>query len=167
MYFSNLIRRILANRSAIRCDQPMNHHLMIIKSRFLAPILSGRKCIECRLAKTQIPPFKKIAVGDILWIKPASQPILARAIARRISYHDQVTPQIIRDIQDCYGPDIAADESFFDDHVSANFGTILQLADVRTVEPIPFAKSDRRPWVVLSAPPPQPLSMPAVRLQHD
>ncbi len=144
----------------------MKHHLMIIKPHFLAQILSGRKRTECRLAKFRIPPFKKVAAGDILWIKPSSRPIAARAVVRRVSFHDQVTPQILRDIRKKYGQTIAAEDSFYDDHASANFATLIQLADVCEIEPIPVVKSDRRPWVILPAPPSGSLSMPVVQLQH-
>ncbi len=145
----------------------MTHHLMVIKGEYLAPILSGRKRLECRLQRTRKPPFARVCTGDQLWIKPVSEPIAALATVRRVALWDQLSSRELGEIQNRYGADIAAPRSFYTERTNARVATIIQLANVRAIDPIPIRKTDQRSWVVLANPPDVAKPDAAMRLQHD
>ena len=134
-------------------DRSVKHHLMIVKPRYIEPIITGRKTIECRLSRTLKPPFGCVERGDTLWLKASGGPIVATIRARRVSYVHPVTPDALDAILDQYGPSILAAPLFFENNRSARYGTIIHLSHVRHVQPIRIAKQDRRAWLRLLEPP--------------
>lgn len=143
----------------------MNHHLMIVKPQYIAPIITGRKTIECRLSRTPKPPFGCVDPGDTLWLKASGGLIVAMLRARRVTYINPVTPDALDAISDRYGSSILAAPLFFTDHRSARYGTIIHLGHVRQLRPFRIRKRDRHAWVRLREPPID-LGV-AVRLQRN
>lgn len=131
----------------------MNHHLMIVKPRYIDPILSGRKTIECRLTRTPKPPFACVDPGDVLWLKASGGLVVATLRARRVSFFNPVTPDTLKAISDRYGPSILAAPLFFAGHRAARYGTIIHLGHARRIEPFRIQKRNRRGWVRLCEPP--------------
>jgi len=134
----------------------MNHHLMIVKPRYVEPILAGRKTIECRLSRTLKPPFRCVEPGDTLWLKVSGGPIVATLRARRVSFVHPGTPDAVDAIAEQYSHSILAAPLFFTRHRSARYGTLIHLSHVRRIRPFRIEKRDRQAWLRLPGPPRDP-----------
>lgn len=131
----------------------MQHHLVILRGRYIEGILAGTKTIECRLSRTRQAPFASVQAGDRLWFKVVSGPILLTASVGRSRFIHPVTPRILRSIRRDYGRRIQAGSDFFGRHSQAQYASLIDIANVERIAPLEIVKRDRRGWVVLNGPP--------------
>lgn len=132
----------------------MNHHLVILKKRYLRLIVERAKTIECRLSRTRHAPFRKVAPGDVLWLKQSGGPVVAKATAGPVRFFELNTPSDLAELEQRYTRQICADKAFFVDHKEARYASIIKITSVIRLDPFPVDKKDRLAWVVLRKPPP-------------
>lgn len=121
-------------------------HIACMVEPFLSYILRGKKTIESRFSKPLIPPYHRVAVGDVVLLKAG--PIVASfrtASAEFIELNDREFSRVVTD----YSEAICADEEFWDARVGKRYATLLGISDVRQLTPLKIDKHDRRGWMVL------------------
>lgn len=129
------------------------HHLAVLQRNYLAALLRGGKTVECRLSRVSRPPHGHVATGDWVWFKQTGGPVRAVARIGRVREWDEMTPTRLAGLRTRYGRAIQAPASFWEAHRSARFATLIWLDHICAIQPFKLLKSDRRAWVVLSAPP--------------
>lgn len=132
----------------------MQHHLVVLRDRYLDLMLAGRKRIECRLSSIRRPPFKSVHPGDVLWFKLPSRPIHAVAIVGKCRFHELNRPCDLLDCVRRVAPFIQAERGFFEDAAQwVRFASLIDIKTVVRIRPIRVIKRDQRAWVVLDGPP--------------
>lgn len=127
----------------------MQVHVAILFKAYLDKILSGEKTIEGRYSKVKCLPHGAVHVGDQIFLKERSGPIVAVATVAQVSSFSNVTPDQGRAIFDEYGRFLCLDEDFRSQLMNSKYITLLCLENVRTIEPIIFKKRNRQPWIIL------------------
>jgi ASC-1-like (ASCH) protein len=127
-----------------------NYHLAILKRHYIDMILDGSKTVESRFTITKRAPFGQIFEGDELFLKQSSGPVCAMAKVRQIKTFENLTQKKILKIKQLYNEDILASDEYWQSKLDCRFGILIQLKDVRTIEPIHISKKDWRAWVVLT-----------------
>lgn len=125
-------------------------HLAVLVEPFLSLILEGKKTIESRFAQRRTAPYGQVSRGDILILKRAAGPIVGLALAADCSYVSLSTetwPHV-----KALAAQLCADDQFWQTRSECRYASLIELAAVRTMDPLNVEKRDRRPWVVLTNP---------------
>lgn len=115
---------------------------------FLGWVFEGKKSVESRFSQNQVAPYGEVRVGDVIALKKVGGPVVGVCMVNAAwSYRlDARTTAMIREK---FAPMICAeDDEFWASRSAARFATLMSLAEVRTLAPIDYPKSDRRGWVV-------------------
>ncbi len=132
----------------------MQHHLVIIRPRYLELLLAGKKRVECRLSKMRRAPYEAVHPGDLLWLKLPSGPVRAVAVAGHCRFDSLEAPGDLRALTDPHADLIRADPEFFRDAETwARYLSLIWIDRVMSIDPLRVNKSDPRSWVVLAGPP--------------
>lgn len=136
---------------------PRQTHLMIIHQQYIGPILSGHKLIEARLGSDRRAPYNKVEPGDIVYIKPTSQRVAAKAIVHRVDQYEGLDHEDIIRLKDLYNDRVLGDDSFWDAKADAKFATFITLDKVVLLNDEQFVPKEllvpnRNAWRVLSSP---------------
>jgi hypothetical protein len=121
-------------------------HIACMVEPFLQHILDGRKTIESRFSKPLIPPYRRIAIGDVVLLKAG--PIVASFRASSIEFVELNNSEFARLVND-YSTAICADEEFWEARTGKCYATLVGVSDVRRLTPLKVDKQDRRGWMVL------------------
>ena len=73
--------------SRLCLDMNIRGHLCVLREPYVTFILDGRKTIESRFHKTRTLPFKKVAAGDILFLKRWDGPLRGLMLIGATEYH--------------------------------------------------------------------------------
>jgi hypothetical protein len=127
-----------------------NYHLAILKKPYLDAILDGRKPVESRFTITKRAPFGQIFRGDKVFLKQSSGPVCATAVVSAVKSFLNLTSQKVFDIKTRYNHLILGSDEHWRHFSRCNFGLLIWLKDVKSIEPIMIDKKDWRAWVVLT-----------------
>lgn len=131
-------------------------HLMIVHPRYAAMILSGQKTVEARLGCDRRAPYNRVEPGDIVYIKPTSQRVVAKATVYRVDQYEGLEHEDIDRLKELYNKRVLGDDAFWDAKADASVATfvtfekITRLNDERFV-PAELLKPSRNAWRVLSS----------------
>lgn len=128
----------------------MNHHLAILKRKYLDAILAGRKTIESRLYQTKQKWLSQVSAGDKIFLKASSGPVMATATVDKMKCFENLTAEQIAHMQKQYNQQILGDEQYWREKANSRFGVLVWLKDVRPIHHILIKKFDWRAWVVLT-----------------
>jgi hypothetical protein len=124
-------------------------HLAIFVEPYLTYILEGRKTIESRFSSRRTAPFGRVAPDDVLMLKVSGGPVVGLCRVRKVWFYE-LDPHSWQEIRDRFAePLCATDNSFWAERKSAEYATLLQVGDIRSIPPLEIPKRDRRGWVVL------------------
>jgi hypothetical protein len=124
-------------------------HIACMLEPFLGYILEGKKTIESRFSKPLIPPYQRVAFGDVVLLKAG--PIVASFRASSVEFVELDDDQLARLMQD-YSTEICADDAFWRARQEKRYATLIGIADVRRLIPLKVDKRDRRGWMTLREP---------------
>ena len=131
-------------------------HLMIVHPKYVGPILCGQKLIEARLGTSRRAPYNRVEPGDVVYIKPTSKQVAAKAIVHRVDQYEGLDHEDIIRLREIYNDRVLGDESFWDAKADATYATFITLekvallSDERSV-PEELLVPSRNAWRVLSA----------------
>lgn len=130
-------------------------HLMIVHKRYIGPILSGHKLVEARLGADRRAPFNKVEPGDVIYIKPSSQRVAAKAIVHRVDQFEGLDHEDIDRLKALYNDRVLGDDAFWDAKADAKFATFITLEKVQLISDERFVPKEllvpsRNAWRVLS-----------------
>lgn len=146
-------RKDVIDHFFLACDKPIQAptfsvHLAVFVEPFLQYIMDGVKTIETRFSVIRCAPYDQIDVGDRILLKRSGGPITAicEVDAARFYPLEEGSWKEIKKLS----VEICADEpSFWDSRKDALFATLINIRNVRAIEPFRPLKRDRRGWVVL------------------
>ena len=127
-----------------------NYHLAILKKPYLEAILTGRKRIESRFAKTRCSPFGRVLRGDKLFLKESSGPVRAVATVAAVKNFENLTPGQIDELKQQYNRYIGGSDEYWRSKADCRFGFLVWLEDIKAIEPVRIHKKDWRGWVILT-----------------
>lgn len=128
-------------------EQALGFHLAVLVEPYLTYILEGRKTIESRFSKNRVPPFERVRVGDLVFLKRAAGPVVGVMHVERTDFlllNDETWPQV----RALSGP-LCADAGFWLARAEKHYATLLYVGAVRALRPFRVQKTDRRAWVIL------------------
>lgn len=131
----------------------MNKHVAIFAPPFLDLLLNGSKTIESRFSKVRCAPFGTVAPGDVVLIKRSGGPVVGEFTIRRVEQWADPGADDRAAIAAEYGPALAAgaDPLFWERRAGCRYITLIWVTKLAVYDrPVPFAKRDRRGWVVLA-----------------
>jgi hypothetical protein len=121
-------------------------HIACMVEPYLGYILEGKKTIESRFSKPLIPPYQRVAIGDVVLLKAGA--ITASFLVASIEFIELNRRELNRLIVD-YSDAICADGEFWETRADKRYATLLGISDVRQLTPLKVDKRDRRGWMVL------------------
>lgn len=134
----------------------MQHHLAIFTQPWLDLILEGRKTIDSRLSKVRCAPYGKISGGDIIYMKESGGLVKGQFIASKVDTYEDLTPDILRNINTQYHQEIFVDLGFQglkDKWSNSKYATLIHISNVTTYQkPFPFPRIGRTAWILLEKP---------------
>lgn len=145
-----------AARLAAFKQREIGLHLAIFVEPYLTYLLEGRKTVESRFSMRRYPPYGRVSPGDVVLIKKSGGPIVGVCEVGDV-WHYRLDPHSWKELRQTFTNALCAqDPAFWKAREAASFATLMRVVSVRAVDPITFAKKDRRGWVVLrSSPSPQ------------
>ena len=160
----NLLPLVNQLRSAVQGDQfwesylerlnspnsvPFALHSAILVEPYLQFILDGKKTVESRFSTRRFAPYNRVDKGDVVLLKQSSGPIVG-VCQVACAWFYQLDPESWQTIREDFAADLCAqDPDFWKEREAASFATLMRIRHVKSIEPIKFAKRDRRGWVVL------------------
>jgi len=130
--------------------KPFVIHLAVFVEPYLGYVLAGRKTIESRFSVKRCAPYGQVSEGDVVLLKRSSGPIVGICTVS-IAWYYQLDPTSWQDIRRDFTTALCAqDPEFWTARAAASFATLMRVQHVAPIAPLPFAKRDRRGWVVLS-----------------
>ena len=124
-------------------------HLAIMVDPYLQLALDGKKTIESRFSINRRAPYDQVQPGDVILLKRSGGPIAGIGLVTDATFY-RLTPAVLQHIRDAFADELGvSDPSFWSDRECAAFATLLRLAHVRTLDPIPYIKRDQRAWIIL------------------
>lgn len=137
-------------------DGEVSLHLAVLVEPFLGWLLDGSKTIESRFSRVRCAPYGALAEGDVVAVKKTGGAVTGAFQAGQVSSW-QLTPSRVTDLRERFAAQIRAlDDEFWDQRLDCSYATLVQVSNVRTVPGLLFPKKDRRGWVRLTQPYPQP-----------
>lgn len=130
----------------------MKKHLAIFPKDYIVKILNHEKTIESRFSKVKCAPYQQVEIGDVIFLKEQSGPILGQAKVKDVIYFSDLTQAKVMTIKSQYNDRLAADEKFWQIKKHARYATLMFLEEVKKLPPQKYEKRDRRGWVVLENP---------------
>lgn len=128
----------------------MVRHLAIFTPEAVQLVFSGKKKIDGRFSQIKIPPFLKVASGDVVLMKTPGEVIVGQFAVDRVIYFDHPQAIEVAQIKKKYGRPMAMPSSFWLDHEKVNYATLMFIRTVtKFIIPPQVPKKDLRPWVVL------------------
>ena len=128
----------------------MSVHLAVLYKTYLRKILTGEKTIEGRFSKVRCLPHGRVFVGDTIFLKEASGPVVATATVAQVLSFTNLTRIQVQDIVEQYAKPLCLDQAFTSRVLAARYITLMYLQNVRRINPIQLNKRDRRAWVTLA-----------------
>lgn len=132
-------------------------HLMIVHPRYIAPLLSGTKSLESRLGQDRRAPFGKVSPGDIVYIKPTGQRVVAKAIVHRVDEFEDLNPDDIVNLREVYNDRIMGGDQYWESKSTSKYATLIgfkkisMLRDDSTV-PAELLVANRNAWRIAGDP---------------
>ncbi len=134
----------------------MQHHLAIFTQPWLDLILDGRKTIDSRLSKVRCAPHGKISAGDVVYMKESGGFVKGQFIASKVDTYENLTPEILRNINAQYRQEIFVDLGFQglrDKWSDSKYATLIHVSNVITYQkPFPYPRKGRTAWILLDKP---------------
>jgi hypothetical protein len=130
-------------------------HLAVMIEPFLSLLLAGDKTMESRFSRVRCAPWGVLNTGDVVALKKAGGPITGAFVAGKVlsiplDPHD---PDQIAAVRSRHATAIcAASDQFWAGRADTRMATLAEVTAARAVPALPFAKKDRRGWVVLTTP---------------
>jgi hypothetical protein len=128
-------------------------HLAVFVEPFLGYVLDGSKTVESRFSINRTPPYGKVCQGDTILLKRSGGPVVGLARVQTVWSYD-LNEESLRFIRERFARALCAqDPGFWKQKASAAFATLMAIHQVLAFGDIPWAKRDRRGWVVVQEPP--------------
>ncbi|MBO6739221.1 MAG: hypothetical protein JJ916_05110 [Phycisphaerales bacterium] len=108
-------------------------HLMIVHPKYASLIMTGQKLVEARLSTDRRAPYNRVNPGDIIYIKPSSQPVIGKARVHRVDQYSGLTPSDIQHLQRIYNDRVMGDDSYWSSKQDATHATFLTLTKVAMI----------------------------------
>lgn len=122
-------------------------HIAILAQPYLDLVLTSKKTIESRFSADRRAPYQSVRVGDVILLKQVGGPICGIARAVKVWYY-QINPNVFWSIRCNFGDRLQiTDQELWDRYKKASYATLIQLDNVRRLEPISYIKKDQRAWV--------------------
>lgn len=124
-------------------------HLAIFREPYLSYVLDGSKSIDSRFASIRVAPYGQVYAGDIVLLKKSGGPAIGLCEISNVWFYS-LDVDSWNYIRDEFSERLCAqDPEFWEDRKHASYATLMQLAYVRSIQPVGVPKKDRRGWAVL------------------
>jgi dephospho-CoA kinase len=124
-------------------------HLAIFVEPYLSYLLEGQKTVESRFSAVRCPPYRRVQRGDVLLLKLSGGAVVGLCQVGQTWFY-RLDPRSWQTIRKEFTHALCAqDPDFWESRQRASFATLMQVENVRRIDPIPWIKRDRRAWVVL------------------
>lgn len=128
----------------------MAKHLAVFDVKSAKLIFDGGKKIEGRFSQIKIPPYGKVAAGDVVLIKLSGEKIVGQFTVDRVFYFDHPKAFELAQIKKKYTRDLSIPRNFWLDREKVSYVTLMFIKSVtKFIVPPQIPKKDLRPWVVL------------------
>lgn len=123
-------------------------HIVILKKWALEKIISLDKTIESRWSINKTTPYKKLKIGDLLYLKETGKEVTHTAVVKDVKYYE-LSDEIIKELLSLYGKDIGVDQSYYLKIRNKKYGTLIWLGEIKKIEPFKVKKSYGSGWLVI------------------
>ena len=131
-------------------QQHVQGHLAILTRPYLEKIVKKQKTIESRFSKFRTPPFSKIQIGEVVFLKEVAGPIHAIAFTSQVHSFGPLNLGEAEQIMVEYQEGLQLESDFKRRKQNSLYATLISLETVLPVKPLHLKKRDRRSWVVLT-----------------
>jgi hypothetical protein len=115
----------------------------------LRKLLSGEKTIESRFSRICGLPHGRVSPGDRIFFKESGGPVRCFGTALAAATWRLEGPDDLNALRLLYNRWIRAEDDYWESKRDARWATLIRFETIVPVEPTPFPKNDRRPWLTL------------------
>lgn len=132
-------------------DNSIGVHLAIFVEPYLSLVCKGEKTIESRFSQTKVTPYDRVNKGDVVLVKESGGYVKAVFVVGEVKFYTFLNDKRFSEIEDAYGRSICThyDSKFWESRVDANFATLIEIKELRTLKPFQIEKNDRTGWSTL------------------
>jgi hypothetical protein len=126
-------------------------HLAIFQEPYYQYIIDGKKLKELRISKTQSPPYYRVMVNDIVYMKSVeSNMIEYKFTVMKVEYQKfKVVPDDTEDFLFKHCSALCLTPEFIKSKIGSKYATLMDIGwVVRIDHPFVFHKRDQRSWIV-------------------
>ena len=116
------------------------NHIAILKKGPLDMILNGSKTIESRWSLKKIVPFKKVNVGDVVYMKKTGGLVVARFRVNKVEYFEYLSIKKILEIYTKYGSQIGMIEDSVKKLYNKKYCSLFWISELERVVPFDIYK---------------------------
>ena len=126
-------------------------HLAIFAEPFLSLLLDGEKTIESRFSLNKVPPFQRVEVGDIVFVKKSGAEVVAFFLVGKAEYHHAPNTMQLANLKRAYSKGIGtfSVENFWESRSDARYLSFFEVSHLTKISPLKVKKKDRTAWSVL------------------
>lgn len=107
--------------------------MAIVHRVYAELIVRGEKRVECRLTRNRVPPFGCVSVGERVYVKVSSGPVVATGVVSWVEQVEGLTPTLVRRLRGRVGPMVCAPEEFWEARQGCRYCTLVGLDGVEAV----------------------------------
>jgi ASC-1-like (ASCH) protein len=136
-------------------------HLAILQEPYLTMLIDGRKTCESRFSLKRIAPYNQIEIGDLVYFKRSSGPIIAKAIVKsRLFKHlegliihknrriDTWNPNdTAESLFKQYNHEICATPEYMESKQTAKFATLIWFEKIEQIKPFEWKQAGQQGWI--------------------
>lgn len=122
-------------------------HLAIMDKKTISKIMYGSKSIESRFSKNRITPYKKINIGDTIYLKESGKDICGKFIAKDVLYFNNLNETRMMEIKSKYGSMVNAPDDYWNIKMDSKYGTLIYIKSPEYITPIRVYKKGRQGFV--------------------
>ena len=125
-------------------------HVAILREPYLSMLLSGQKTVESRLMKTRSVPFRRVRVGERVFVKLSGGPFRATTLVREVADYPDLTPPRVEELRQQWDPEVCGGPEYWAAKSDVRYATMLRLERVEPLTVGPrYAVQSMRAWYVL------------------
>jgi len=125
-------------------------HVAILLPRYIRLILDGRKTVESRLTRSAKVPFRRIEPGEHIYFKASGGPYMATALADKVRFIDNLTPDKVAQLKTRYNDRVRGDDAYWHSKRDSRYATFILLKKVQPITRGPDMPPSPGPaWFVL------------------
>jgi len=124
------------------------NHIASLESKYFNKIISNKKTIESRWSVRRRAPYRKVSIGDIVYLKESGKKVTHKAKVKKVIFEENLTQKKTKWLLRKFGKKIGVDISYFKKVKDKKYCSLIFLKDVNEIKPFSIKRSYGKAWYI-------------------